>query len=128
MACRIKRRMKSDIRLVKDVVDDILSDMQGMLSDVNLFNVKLILSELIINGVKHGNNEDSDKLLIIDVSLNSASITIRVSDEGSGIRYEHRVFDENDYSESGRGLMLVEGLSDKFAIKGSTVTCVRYFR
>ena len=128
MNCKIQRKIQSDINEVKYVVEDILLNIQEALSDNVFFNTKLILNELIINGVKHGNLEDISKILDIDVLVNNSCIIIEVSDEGSGIQYNHKSFGYYDFDDTGRGLMLVEGLSDEFLVSGNTVTCVQYLK
>lgn len=128
MNYQIKKTIKSDINLVKNTVEDILLNIKDVLNDNNYFNAKIILSELIINGVKHGNCGDMDKCLNIKVLADSKSIVIIVTDEGCGIKYNPKIKEEIDFSETGRGLMLVEGLSDNFSINGNTVTCVKYLK
>ncbi len=128
MNCQIQRKIRSDINEVKYVVEDILLNIQEALSDNVFFNTKLILNELIINGVKHGNLEDISKILDIDILVNNSCIIIEVSDEGSGIQYNHKSFGQYDFDDTGRGMMLVEGLSDEFLVSGNTVTCVQYLK
>lgn len=128
MKYKMVKKINSDINIVKYAVDDILLKFQGCLADNTFFNTKLILNELLINGVIHGNLQDKNKLLYIDVTLNNSSLIISVSDEGTGINYRHKNFGEYDFSDSGRGLMLVEGLSDKFLVDGNKVTCVQYLK
>jgi len=128
MNYKIEKKVQSDINIVKNVVEDILLDIQDCLTESNFFNTKLILNELIINGVKHGNLEDINKILIIDVLVDNSCLVIKVSDEGKGIKCNHKPLGEYDYCEHGRGLMLVEGLADKVDVNGNTVTCVQYLK
>jgi len=128
MNYKMVKKIHSDINLVKYAVDDILLKIQGNLADSTFFNTKLILNELLINGVMHGNLQDENKSLFIDVTLDNSSLIISVADEGSGIKYNHKKFGEYDFSESGRGLMLVEGLSDKVSVEGNKITCVQYLK
>ena len=128
MNYKIERKIQSDINKVKYVVEDILLSIEEVLTDNIFFNTKLILNELIINGVKHGNLEDASKVLYISVFINSRCIIIEVADEGLGVKYNHKSFGQYDFSDTGRGLMLVEGLSDKFVVDGNTVTCVQYLK
>ncbi len=128
MNYKIEKKVQSDINIVKNVVEDILLDIRDELTESNFFNTKLILNELIINGVKHGNLEDINKSLVIDVLVNNFCLIIKVSDEGKGIQYNHKPLGEYDFCEYGRGLMLVEGLADKVDINGNTVTCVQYLK
>lgn len=128
MNYQVQRKIRSSIDEVKNVVDDILINIQQDLNDKIIFNTKLILNELIINGVIHGNHKDASKYLYISVYIKNNCVVIEVSDEGLGIVYKHKSFGEYDFDCSGRGLMLVEGLSDKFRVSGNKVTCVQYLK
>jgi serine/threonine-protein kinase RsbW len=113
---------------VKNIVEDILQNIKEIINENVFFNTKIILNELIINGVLHGNRQDINKQIIINLMINKSCVIIEVIDEGSGITYKHKAFGDYDFCESGRGLMLVEGLSDKFAIDGNRVTCIQYLK
>ncbi len=76
----------------------------------------------------HGNSQDVSKLVSVRVLINNRCIIIEVADEGKGVNYIHKELGEYDFSESGRGLMLVEGLSDKFSVEGNRVTCIQYIK
>ena len=128
MNYKLERKVYSDISGVKSVVEGILLNISDFLNENIFFNTKIILYELIINGVMHGNREDSKKSINIKVFISNSSVSIEVSDEGSGINYNHKNFGEYDYLESGRGLMLVEGLSDMFQVEGNRVSCVQYLK
>ncbi len=128
MVYKLEKKVHSDLNDVKNIVEDILLNIKDEISENIFFNTKIILYELIINGVRHGNNDDNNKQVSIKIYVNALSIVIEVSDEGSGIIYNHKNFGEYDYSESGRGLMLVEGLSDKFNIQGNRVTCTQFLK
>ncbi len=124
----VEKRVNSDIRCGRRLIDDILRNIEGILDPDTFFNTKLILNELMINSVIHGNCGDLDKMINIKVYINKSRVIIEVTDEGSGICYDLKDCGEFDYLESGRGLMLVEGLSDKLNVEGNTVTCVQYIK
>jgi serine/threonine-protein kinase RsbW len=124
----IEKKVHSDINNVKNIVEEILQSIKDILNETTFFNTKIILYELIINGVLHGNKQDINKNLQVKVMVNKSCIIIEVTDEGSGITYQHKEFGEYDFCESGRGLMLVEGLSDKFHVDGNRVTCIQYLK
>ena len=44
----------------------------------------------MINSVVHGNCGDLNKMIYIKVYINESRIIVEVSDEGSGICYEHK--------------------------------------
>lgn len=124
----VERKVNSDIGCGKKLIEEILRNIEGILDPDTFFNTKLILNELMINSVIHGNCGDLDKMINIKVYINKSRVIIEVSDEGSGICYDLKDCGEFDYLESGRGLMLVEGLSDKLNVDGNTVTCVQYIK
>lgn len=124
----VERRVQSDIKCVKKLVDEVLRNIKERIEPSVFFNTKLILYELMINGVIHGNCEDLNKMINIKIYINKSRIIIEVSDEGKGICYSQKSCGEFDFLESGRGLMLVEGLVDKFNVDGNTVTCVQYIK
>ncbi|HAS92485.1 MAG TPA: ATP-binding protein [Sedimentibacter sp.] len=124
----VERKVNSDIKCGKKIIEEILGSIEGLIDPNTYFNTKLILNELMINSVVHGNCGDLNKMIYIKVYINESRIIVEVSDEGSGICYEHKNCGEYDYLECGRGLMLVEGLSDKLSIEGNTVTCVQYLK
>lgn len=128
MVYKFETRVHSDINDIKDVVEEILLNIKDRINENIFFNTKLILNELIINGVMHGNKQDINRQIGINLMINKLCIIIEVKDEGSGITYKHKAFGDYDFCESGRGLMLVEGLSDKFSIDGNRVTCIQYLK
>ena len=124
----IEKKTHSDIKCVKKLIEEILPSIKDIIHPDTFFNTKLILNELMINSVIHGNCEDLNKMIYIKICINKSRIIIEVSDEGSGICYTHKNFGEYDLMESGRGLMLVEGLADKLNIDGNRVTCIQYLK
>ncbi len=124
----VERKVHSDIKCVKKLINEVLRSIKGKVDPDAFFNTKLILYELMINSVVHGNCEDLNKMINIKIYINRSRIIIEVSDEGTGICYKQKNCGEFDFMESGRGLMLVEGLADKFNVEGNTVTCVQYIK
>ena len=128
MDYKFERNVRSDINNAKITVEEILNNIKDIISENSFFNTKLILNELIINSIMHGNQKDKNKQVFINLMINKSCIIIEVSDEGSGICYNKKTFGEYDFCESGRGLLLVEGLSDKFEVCGNMVKCVQYIK
>ncbi len=92
------------------------------LDNEDLFNVKLVISELVINEFKHG----LGKNVHLSVALTHEGyidICVYGAQEGFNLEYEissrkHMEFD--DYSEDGRGLMIVESLCESLT---SEISC-----
>ncbi len=121
----IKKNIKSDINLVNDVINEILSLIDKEIGEDNLFDIRLILSELIINSIKHGNKNDINKNTDISLYIDDNFIEMSVGDEGDGFTYS-RNLDACTFCESGRGLLLVEGLSDMFIVCKNFITSIKY--
>ncbi len=87
------------------------------------FNVRLLVSELVGNSVRHAEVEPSDE---IDVTVEVAHERVRVSvvDHGRGFPAPSVVQDPGA-GVSGRGLYLVDALADRWAVeRGDGRTCV----
>ncbi|TYQ15091.1 UNVERIFIED_CONTAM: serine/threonine-protein kinase RsbW [Acetivibrio alkalicellulosi] len=106
-----------------------------------LFEVKVILNELMQNALNHGNKKDIAKVIKVQVNIienNMLCIVIEDEGEGYNFRYLMEVIEkpqENlleicDLKENGRGLMLVKSLSDKilFNDKGNKIEVLKKLR
>lgn len=99
-----------DIMLVHFICDDIL------------FELKVVLNELITNALCHGNKCELNKVVYVTFKLVSYNyIYISVRDEGLGFKFEVNTKSIDDYldkvnkelCEHGRGLVIVYSLCDK---------------
>lgn len=90
--------------------------------------VLLCVSEAVVNSIDHGNQNDDDKNVSIEIRRFGQKIDIKVSDEGRGFDF-HGLNDptspNNIKREAGRGIHIIKSLSDKleFRNKGK---CVRF--
>ncbi|WP_034601039.1 ATP-binding protein [Clostridiisalibacter paucivorans] len=116
----IKKTLSSDLLEMKSALQEILKSLQNVLVDeTTLFDARLILDELICNGIIHGNKSDTRKKIDVFVEVNvdnNKYIKIEVSDEGSGFKYEREAYDPMKLTIGGRGLKIVDELSDEFLI------------
>jgi two-component sensor histidine kinase len=81
----VERRINSDLKCGKQTIEEILQSIKGIIDPDTFFNTKLILYELMVNSVIHGNCGDMNKMVDIKVYINKSRIIIEVTDEGSGI-------------------------------------------
>lgn len=116
----------SDINLVKGFIDRVLQEVsQEIIDEDMLFDIRLILSELIINGVFHGNECDRLKLVNVNISIVNNKFKIEVTDEGTGIDYDINSYDQLSKKSSGRGLVIVRGLSDELIVDQNKITAIK---
>lgn len=117
----------SDINVIKIFVDEVLDKISKLVEDNDtMFDIKLILNELVINGVFHGNKCINSKCVKLSLELKENKIIIQVEDEGTGIDFDFNTYDPTALKCGGRGLVLVNGLSDEFYIQKNKVIAVKH--
>lgn len=117
----------SDLEDIKHFIQEILNKLKNILNDENLiFDLRLILNELVINSVIHGNQCNRNKCVNLCLEVIGDAIRIEVSDEGTGIDFDISSYDPTDLKCCGRGLVLVNGLSDEIHIDKNRVVAVKY--
>lgn len=113
----------SEIASVCDFVSQLVEELESRVDFELAMDLRLILSELMINGCEHGNENDRRKLVYIDFILEDDFIELIVRDEGGGFCLEENTKWKEDLRSSGRGLKLVSGLCDEFFVRDSEVVC-----
>lgn len=77
----------------------------------------LLLSEAVTNAIVHGNNEDPSKRVEVEIKIEPDLIVTTVEDEGEGYdpsqASDNPLNEENLLKEGGRGIFLIEEISDK---------------
>jgi len=117
----------SDLDDIKITIQDIVNNLKNIVDDEDLiFDIRLILNELIINSVIHGNKCDKDKSVELYLELIEDVLRIEVIDEGQGIDYDIKSYNPEELKCCGRGLVIVNGLSDEFHIDKNRVEVVKY--
>ncbi|MGI6778499.1 MAG: ATP-binding protein [Acetivibrionales bacterium] len=124
------------IQYVGPEVDNVINSLQeswGQIEECNLFELRVILNELILNAVKHGSKEDFNKLVRIAVNISDGDhVSISIEDDGEGCDYKYLLnasaascSDGDIFSlkETGRGLLIVKNLCDslEFNKKGNII-------
>ena len=130
----------SDIKNVCSVVDNVVScfgDTYPSISEDILFELKVVLNELFLNAIKHGNKGDSTKCVKLVVDLKREKyIRIFIEDQGEGFNFKSliekskksiRVNNFLDMKETGRGILIVDSLCDKITYnkKGNRVLVIK---
>lgn len=116
----------SDLGIIKNFVDEILKKIRPLVENEEaMFDIKLILNELIINGVMHGNECVSSKCIKLLLEIENRKLKIVVEDEGEGISYDFMTYNPENLTTCGRGLVIVNGLSDEFYIEKNKVVAVK---
>lgn len=106
---QVSFRLDSDMDLVEPIIRDIKAFLQKQGCDASS-NLKLVLRELIINAIEHGNKYKLDKTVTGTLVANDdQTVTITVSDEGPGFDYQDLdlTFSHSPIQERNRGYPLV---------------------
>jgi serine/threonine-protein kinase RsbW len=102
-------------------------------SEQAIFAVKLSLEEALVNAIKHGNQGDIAKTIIVRYDVNATRAIVTVCDEGPGFRpgsVPDCTADENLGRPSGRGIMLMRAYMDRvhYSCQGNMVRMTKYNR
>ena len=88
--------------------------LQGRIDDGLLEDVRLLVSELVTNSVRHS-ELSPDGLVSLDVSVSATTMRVEVADSGKG--FEPRTARSADRSRPGGwGLYLVDRMSDRWGV------------
>ena len=116
----------SDLDTIKSFIDKTVQILNGIISDRDLmFDIRVILNELIVNGALHGNECMSSKTVSLTLRMSKDKLMIEVEDEGRGINYNLKEYNPSDLKSWGRGLVLVNGLSDEFYVDRNRVVSIK---
>ncbi len=113
-----------NLRKVEKIVDDISGAYK--ISEDLYGNILIAALEATNNAIQHGNKLDEGKEVNITFILEEKTLKIRIDDQGEGFDYENipdPTAPENIENVNGRGIFLMEKLSDKLEFKrnGATV-------
>ncbi|NMB07949.1 MAG: ATP-binding protein [Tissierellia bacterium] len=122
-----QRSIFSDLEDVKIAMQDVINKLRNIINDEDLiFDIRLILNELVINSAIHGNKCNRDKSVELYLELKGNVLKIKIMDEGQGIDYDIKSYNPEELKCCGRGLVIVNGLSDEFHIEKNKVEVVKY--
>ncbi|WP_236914163.1 ATP-binding protein [Clostridium sp. Cult2] len=122
-----KGSVRSDLNDTKTFIKKVLDKLENIIHDKDImFDLKLILNELIINSVIHGNQCNGNKYVELFLEIVGDTIRIEVSDEGDGIDFDIANYNPTELKCCGRGLVIVDGLSDKVYIDNNRIIAVKY--
>jgi anti-sigma regulatory factor (Ser/Thr protein kinase) len=95
-----------------------LDEFEGELSDRRMRDVRLLVSEIVTNAVRHAGLPHGDPIRLV-IAAENGVLRVEVHDRGAGFR-PHLVKPEPDpEGGSGWGLFLVDELADRWGVEGS---------
>lgn len=102
------------IDLIQVVVDDAL-DRIGFDEDIRHW-VGIAVREAVANAIKHGNRQDPDKKVEVELALDGDEAIIRIDDSGEGFdpeQVDDPLAPENLLKPSGRGIFYMRSFMDQ---------------
>jgi serine/threonine-protein kinase RsbW len=120
---RIPSKIES-LRKVEKVIDEISGEFH--IAEDLYGNILIASLEAANNAIMHGNKLDESKSVVVTFNMKEEKLFIKVEDEGKGFNYKNipdPTAPENIENVNGRGIFLMEKLSDKieFTKNGATV-------
>jgi len=121
----------SDLAEARRVQEEIeVALLASFYSEHDIFSIKLALEEALVNAIKHGNQMDPDKRVVVVYCICPERFEVRITDEGQGFNPED-VPDptaiENIERPCGRGLLLMRGFMTEVQYhgKGNSVSMAK---
>jgi len=114
---KIELELPSNLTLMNGVLEYLVGRVARLgLIKVEQSNLFVALDEAFVNAVKHGNRNDSTKLLRITAELSAHEAIFTVEDEGEGFDVRE-IPDPRDsvnlFKSSGRGVLLIYNIMDE---------------
>lgn len=109
-----------------------ISKFESLLIEINnefgmamekFINFQIASSEAIVNAIVHGNKQNPDKKVYVDIDTSNEKITLIIKDEGEGFEVEKLpdpTDESNLFKESGRGIYIIRSLVDEFKIESNS--------
>jgi len=121
----------NDLSSIEEAVDFVMRSCQACSGDPRRlrFNLRVGLAEALANAMLYGNGRDPSKRVKVEVAFHDATITARVTDEGTGfdpLAVPDPTCPANLLKANGRGIFLMRKLLDEvyFNDRGNSVTLV----
>ena len=122
----------SDPALIREVDEFVeLRLREHNLADTIIADIAICATEVVNNGINHGNKQDLNKTVTLELKLDSDQVIIIVTDEGNSFdptAIEDPVDPRNLLREVGRGIFIVKHLMDTVEIDraegGGTVVTI----
>ncbi len=115
----------SEVRRVQSDIKDGLQA-QGF-GERDMFHVELAMEEALVNAMKHGNQLDEDKLVLLKYTITPDVFEVRIEDQGSGFNPDDvpdPTMPENLERACGRGLYMIRSFMNDVTYlgKGNIIT------
>jgi serine/threonine-protein kinase RsbW len=128
----IDRTLHSDpshcAELLRDMMEILRLD--GWSKD-DMFAIRMAVEEAVMNGIKHGNEENHEKIVSVLIRLTQDRFYAKITDQGKGFCPDDvpdPTAEPNLDKTSGRGVMLIKAFVDQCSYNqcGNSVELVKH--
>jgi anti-sigma regulatory factor (Ser/Thr protein kinase) len=95
-----------------------LSELDRLLDESVAFDIRLLVSELVTNSVRHAEVGPEDSIML-NVALADERVRVEVVDNGPGFEPPPEDEDDQDARDRGWGLFFVTQLADRWGVESS---------
>ncbi|MBN8568344.1 MAG: ATP-binding protein [Ignavibacteria bacterium] len=108
-----------------------ISKFENLLVEINnefgmamekFINFQIASSEAIVNAIVHGNKQNPQKKVYVEITTDEHKLELKIKDEGDGFdvsKLPDPTDESNLYKESGRGIFIIRSLVDEFYIESN---------
>lgn len=124
----------SDPNLIGEIDEFVESRLRARsIDDSIIADIAICATEIANNGIIHGNKQNPEKTVTLDMDFSGDEVKITITDQGTYFNpelVENPLDDKNLLREVGRGIFIVRSLMDRLDITpadggGTTVTLVK---
>lgn len=122
--------MAAQLTLIDEADEHLLAYFRSQPVDVDLFSVRILLREALMNAVIHGSGQDANKRVTLEVRLDREGITLIVQDGGSGFKRDQLPAAVDVLADGGRGMALMDIYADRVTLNsaGNRIELWKRFR
>lgn len=104
----VLRGMKDHDRIISEIIDNLNAEHIA-------FDIKLILTEALVNAYMHGNKGNDELPIFLKYCYDDTCVTFKIQDCGNGcdfLNLQNKPTPESCLEENGRGIYLIMCYSD----------------
>jgi len=110
------------LSLIGKIGESVARDICRINDDRDIFanNLNAVLTEAMVNTIKHANSDDPTKDIKIRISISNKELLIRIYDSGQGFdlkKVSDSSYNSDLLAESGRGIFIIKSLMDTVVYK-----------
>ncbi len=116
----LTKQLPSKLDIVSNFIDDVICALQQgfPLNGDQVFDIRLVLEEALTNAIKHGNQNQVDLFVDVNITQEGRKLTFKIGNQGKGFDPE-KVPDPTQGAgllrTSGRGVFLIRKIMDEVA-------------